>query len=348
MITVLFATDLAGTPTGGTRYVVAAVFAVLLYVSVLVHELSHSVVARGFGLPVRRILLYPLGGVSEIEGEPQTPGREFIVSAAGPFLSFVLAAIAFGLAVVPQRQHRLGHRPPDVLGQPRRRHVQPAARPAAGRRPDRARRRLEAHRPPRRGTLTAALGGPGDRGRAHRAGRSAGPWPHGENFDLTVMIWLVAIASFMWIGASQRSRPPGCANGCPHLGSRAGPQGRPHPGDLPLAEAVRRAEEANARALVVVDHQNAPIGIVSEPAVIATPPHRRPWVEAGTLTRTLDPSLILPADLAGEALVAAVRQAPATEYLLVEPTGEVYGVLAATVIWMALRRRLSAAPRPIA
>src|SRR5215469_13978125 len=79
------------------RYVVAAAFVVLLYASVLVHELSHSVVARAFGLPMRRILLYPLGGFSEIEREPPTPGREFLVSAAGPALSLVLAGIGFGL-----------------------------------------------------------------------------------------------------------------------------------------------------------------------------------------------------------------------------------------------------------
>jgi len=79
------------------RYVVAAAFVVLLYGSVLVHELSHSVVARAFGLPVRRILLYPLGGFSEIEREPPTPGREFLVSAAGPLVSLALAACGFGL-----------------------------------------------------------------------------------------------------------------------------------------------------------------------------------------------------------------------------------------------------------
>ena len=77
---VIYANDLSAALSGNMRYVVAAAFVVLLYVSVLVHELSHSVVARGFGLPVRRILLYPLGGVSEIEREAPTPGREFAVA----------------------------------------------------------------------------------------------------------------------------------------------------------------------------------------------------------------------------------------------------------------------------
>src|SRR5580693_8533657 len=84
VFTLIYAHDLAATLHGATRFVVAAAFVLLLFASVLIHELSHSVVARGYGLPVRRILLYPLGGLSEIEREPQTPGREFAVSSAGP------------------------------------------------------------------------------------------------------------------------------------------------------------------------------------------------------------------------------------------------------------------------
>ena len=66
----------------------------------LVHELSHSVVARGYGLPVRRILLYPLGGISEIDREAPTPGREFAIAAAGPALSLLLGALGWGLSQV--------------------------------------------------------------------------------------------------------------------------------------------------------------------------------------------------------------------------------------------------------
>src|SRR4249919_2860504 len=96
----LYARGLVASVPDSLRYPVAAAFVVLLYASVLVHELSHSVVARGFGLPVRRILLYPLGGFSEIEREPPTPGQEFLVSMAGPAVSLALAAGGYALTRV--------------------------------------------------------------------------------------------------------------------------------------------------------------------------------------------------------------------------------------------------------
>ena len=83
----------------------------------------------------------------------------------------------------------------------------------------------------------------------------------------------------------------------------------PIPANLPLAEAIRRADEAQARALVVVDHEATPIAIVNETAVMATPPQRRPWIEAGSLARAIEPGLVLSADLSGMELIEAVRNA---------------------------------------
>ncbi|HEU4545246.1 MAG TPA: site-2 protease family protein, partial [Microlunatus sp.] len=83
---------------GDWRYAVSLAFALLLYLSVLVHELSHTVVALRAGLPVRRISLHLLGGVSEIERPAKTAGREAGIAAAGPAVSLAIAAVAFGVS----------------------------------------------------------------------------------------------------------------------------------------------------------------------------------------------------------------------------------------------------------
>jgi Zn-dependent protease len=68
---------------GGWKYVAGLAFAVLLYLSVLLHEASHALMAKRYGLPVTSITLHFLGGVTEIQGEPDTPGREFGISVVG-------------------------------------------------------------------------------------------------------------------------------------------------------------------------------------------------------------------------------------------------------------------------
>jgi CBS domain-containing protein len=99
------------------------------------------------------------------------------------------------------------------------------------------------------------------------------------------------------------------------------------PHDVPLAEAVRRAQGEQAGSIVVLDQNGRPSGIVNEAAVRATPEERRPWLAVDAVARTIEPGLILPADLGGEPLVRSMQKTPATEYLLVEPDGGVYGVL---------------------
>jgi Zn-dependent protease len=70
-----------------------AAAALLLFASVLVHELSHSLVAQAIGMRVQDITLFIFGGVSNIGGEVRSARDEFIISAVGPLTSFALAAI---------------------------------------------------------------------------------------------------------------------------------------------------------------------------------------------------------------------------------------------------------------
>src|SRR3954451_15124796 len=85
---------------GALKDVGGLALAVLLYLSVLVHEASHAYVARSYGLPVSHITLQFFGGMTSIEGEPDTPKQEFWVSVVGPLSSLAVALVAFLASLV--------------------------------------------------------------------------------------------------------------------------------------------------------------------------------------------------------------------------------------------------------
>ncbi|MCS0636127.1 site-2 protease family protein [Streptomyces sp. LP05-1] len=322
---------------GGARYLVSLFFAVAFYASVLVHELAHTVAALRFKLPVRRIQLQFFGGVSEIEKESETPGREFVLAFVGPLLSLVLAGIFYAALYA----------------------VEPGTVPAV----------LLA------GLMISNLivavfnllpGLPLDGGRMLRAvvwkltgrpmaGTVAAAWV-GRALAVTVLIGLpllthtgalgddsveiggvetvtdallaAILAAIIWTGAGNSLRMARLREHLPELRARAlTRRAVPVESVTPLSEALRRANDAGARALVVVDGQGRPTGLVRETAIVGVPRHRRPWVAVGGLAQDLTEGMRVPAELAGEDLLDRLRAHPATEYLVVEETGEIYGVL---------------------
>lgn len=83
-------------------WTVGLVTSVLFFVSVLMHELAHSVVARARGLPVHDITLFIFGGVAHLEDEPETAGTEFVMAVVGPLTSLVLG-VCFGVVWLAAR-----------------------------------------------------------------------------------------------------------------------------------------------------------------------------------------------------------------------------------------------------
>ncbi|GAA1774802.1 hypothetical protein GCM10009834_36900 [Streptomonospora arabica] len=325
---------------GAVSYLVAFVFAVLLYLSVLVHELAHSVTARMFGLPVGRITLYMLGGVSEIEREAPTPGREFLVALSGPVLSLVLAGGGFAAYWLVDPRTVLGvliwqlwvaNLLVGVFN------LLPGL-PLDGGRLVRAVVWAITRRP-RAGTVVAAWGG-----RVLAVLIVAVPVLYGLRTgsapNLFGLLWALLLASFIWMGAASALRAARLRERVPTLRARElGRRATVVGADTPLAEARRRMREEGTRAVLVADTAGTPTSIVNEAAAAAVPDARLPWVPVSSVAGGITRGAVISADLEGDDLLEALRAYSAPDYLLVEPDGTTYGVLRTADVQEAFTRR---------
>jgi Zn-dependent protease len=321
---------------GAAKYLAGFAFAVVLYLSVLAHEAAHALMARHYGQTVSSITLHFLGGVTAIEGESRRPREEFWVAFVGPLMSLGISFVAFLLTAVT---------PGGLIGMTvdglfvanlvvgvlnlvpglpldGGRVLKSAVWATAGN--------------PHRGTIVAAWGG-----RVFAVLALflpfAYPWfgiqPHAFDFAMSAIV-----AFFLWTGASAALSSANLRRRLPSLVARnLARRTLSVPEDLPLAEAVRRAQQAEAGSIVTVTSDGSPTGIVNEAALQSTPEERRPWVATSSVARTMEPGLSLPATIFGEELILAVSRRPAHEYLLVEDDGSIFGVLTTADVDKAFR-----------
>ncbi|MEB3963942.1 site-2 protease family protein [Streptomyces kunmingensis] len=336
---------------GAARYLVSLFFAVAFYASVLVHELAHTVAALRFKLPVRRIQLQFFGGVSEIEKESETPGREFILAFVGPLLSLVLSGVFYlgMMAVEPATV------PGVLLAGLMVSNLIVAAFNLLPGLPLDGGRMLRAvvwkiTGKPMSGTIAAAWVG---RALAvtvliglpllTQTGALGGNAEDVSGMDTVTDALLAAIlAAIIWTGAGNSLRMARLREHLPELRARTlTRRAVPVEAATPLSEALRRANESGARALVVVDVDGEPRSLVREAAIVGVPEHRRPWVAVSGLAQDLTDGMRVSAELAGEDLLDTLRATPATEYLVVENNGAIYGVLSAADVERAFVKAMA-------
>ncbi len=310
----------------GRAYAYAAGFALLLLVSVVLHELGHCLVARAFNLPVRSITVTFLAGVTEITEPPQTPAREYAVAISGPMVSLFLCAtgvVTVGLFEPGSAARLLCLNLAITNGAIAALNLLPGLPLDGGR----VLRSIVWHlgKDPERATRVSARAGMGialvvvpvvlvgllpalgvgDRG-------------------VTTILLSSLVGAFIYAGANANLRRSQAVSKLPLISAEA--LARPAlavPANLPLAEAVRQAHECKARALLVVDGNGEIEGIVSEAWVRQVPVQRRPWVVVADGARRIEPGLVMDPAMTGEPLLAFMRSTPASEYVVPGPSPRV-------------------------
>lgn len=337
LITVLYSAIMQSLVPGlstAAAYGASLGFAAALAVCVLAHELGHTATSLALGRPVRRVVIFLLGGVSEIEGEIDRARDEFLIAVSGPGVSALIAGLAAAAGLFASS----GSIAAALLGLLAWSNIAVAAFNLLPGLPLDGGRALRAAvwamtRSPQAGTQVAAWVG-----RLIAIGIVAaaalltrGTW--------AIESWIVSIllAAFIWQGADRSVQTARIRRRL--AGIRVTDLLRPGvtvPAGISLAEAVRQARASAAAGIVIVDRADRPQSIVEEARVRAVPVERQPWTSVSEVARALEPGLVLSTDLTADALLAAVRRTPSSEYLVVGPDGTPAGILTAADLAVAL------------
>jgi Zn-dependent protease/CBS domain-containing protein len=324
---------------GNWRYLAAFAFVVAFTLSILVHELAHALMAMRFGIGVSEINLGFFAAGTHIEGERKSPFEEFAVSVVGPVASLVVGGLAYlgsrafdeGVGYVALWELGVANIIVGVTN------LLPGLPLDGGWVLRAVVWKITGN--PHTGTIVAAWAG-----RLLAILVLAAPvlleeiW--GRQPSMIDFIIALAVGFFLWMGSTASLMQARLRRKLPALQVRtlARRAVAVHSG-TPISEAVRLASEGQAGAVVVIDGEGKPHALVSESAVAAVAPNQRPWTSVSEVATTIGAGHIIGVNDTGEEILTTLREHPASEYLVLDATGAVYGVLATADIERAFRSR---------
>jgi Zn-dependent protease len=321
---------------GASAYTVAFAYAVLLLISVLVHELAHALTAKVYGWPTEKIVLNLWGGHTQFENFTATPGRSVLVALAGPAANFVLAGGAWlvlsvaDLASVADILTNIFMWANLVIGIF---NVLPGLPLDGGRLVESA--VWKATGSQAKGTVAAGW-----------AGRLivvalgywfiARPLLAGETPEFSLLMITILVGGFLWMGASA-SIQQGTLRGRLHLVSAAA-LARPAVGVPATAtvEDILRLSPAGTPAVVVCGPDGRPQGVVDAAAVSAVPAVAAASTPVTAVSYALGAGAYVPESSKGQELIRYLAQVDGQEYAVVDHQGKVTGLLGQSAVVAAI------------
>ena len=307
----------------GENYVIAAAYALLLLLSVLVHELAHAVLARAYGMPITQIVADVWGGHTQFAAEATRPVPSAVVSCGGPAANLVLAALGYvvhsssdgviGLLTYGLFFSNLLLAIFNLL---------PGLPLDGGRVVESVFWGISGERSV--GTLVAGWLGRVVAGAVLLFGVVL-PWRRDGSPDATLLIWSGLISVLLWSGATQALRWGGMRRRATRLDARqlARPAVPVH-ATWTASEVQELAREQRVADVAVLDANGVPIGLVGIDAIDQMVSSGRPNVQVQSLMHALPAHAVLPANTTGEALLTLLSQAPAAStYAFVDEQGRV-------------------------
>ncbi|MEW1985306.1 site-2 protease family protein [Pseudarthrobacter oxydans] len=321
---------------GVSAYIVAFAYAVLLLVSVLVHELAHALTAKIYGWPTQKIVLNLWGGHTQFESFTASPGRSVLVALAGPAANFILAGGAWlllstasmgSVAEILTNIFMWANFLIAVFN------VLPGLPLDGGRLVESA--VWKATGSQAKGTVAAGWGG---RIIVVAIGYwfVARPLLAGDAPDFSLLMITVLVGGFLWMGASA-SIQQGTLRGRLHLVSAAG-LSTPAAG-LPSTATVEdalRYGSGGATSLVVCGPGGRPEAVVDPAALSTVPVHAAASTPITAVSYALAPGAYVPEWSKGQELLQFLSQLEGRHYAVVDHNGKVTGLLSQDAVLAAI------------